>query len=184
MISRMQKYLRAFGREDDGSATVEFTIVFASVLLMFFWAADIGITTTKQVLLEFGVDVVARDLRLGNLVLPPSPGGQSDMLKDLICDRVSILESCRDSITIEMALVDTNAWILPEREVACVDRALAVQPPTAFVIGQQNNLMIMKVCVMVKPMFPNIGLGAQLKKNGDGEFSLTAVTTFANEPTS
>ena len=68
--------------------------------------------------------------------------------------------------------------------VRCIDKMSQVDPSTAtnYGIGVENEMMIVKVCALVKPMFPasRLGLGMQVDK--DGNYALVAVSAFVNEP--
>lgn len=169
--------LRNFRRNEDGVAAVEFTLVFPIVLFMFVWAVELGLLMTKQVMLEHALDVTMRNLRLGVLVDPTS-----STLKREICNRARILGECHDTITIEMTPIDTTAWAMPAESVRCVDRDQNIEPVLAFNLGVQNEIMLVRACVIVEPLFPGTGIGAMLQKDATGGYGMAAVSAFVNEP--
>lgn len=177
MKLRMKTSLRAFGRGEDGIATVEFAVLFPVIITMFLWAVDLGLMMTKAVLLEHSLDLAIRDLRLGNI-----PNPTSDVLKDMICDRVTMISGCRGTIMLDLEPVETTNWTLPPRNVKCKDRDHEIQPVVSFTIGQQNQIMLVRACVIVEPLFPVVGIGAMMPKDQGGGFGLAALSAFVNEP--
>lgn len=51
-----------------------------------------------------------------------------------------------------------------------------------FENGQDNELMILRACVKIDPIFPTTGLGANIPKDGYGQYSLIATSVFVQEP--
>lgn len=174
----MRKRLHAFGRAEDGIAAVEFTILFPCIFFMFLWAIELGLIMTKSVMLEFAVDTTMRELRTGNLVNPTS-----DRLKDAICRRARIVSRCRETIMLDLRPVNTNTWVLPSRTASCQNRDANIQPVVEYTVGQQNQIMLVRACVTVNTLFPNIGIGARLQKDSHDGFKMVAMSAFVNEPT-
>ena len=177
MKKLLRRRLCAFGREDDGIAAVEFALLFPFVFFLFIWAVELGIFMTKSVMLEHALDVAMRDLRLGRMVNPTT-----DTLKDAICDRARILGGCRDTIMIDLQPIDTTTWIMPAEPVACRDREEELQPVVSFDLGGQNEIMLVRACVIVEPLFPGVGLGARLQLDAQGGYGMAATSAFVNEP--
>lgn len=169
--------LREFRRNEDGIAAVEFTLVFPIVLFMFFWAVELGLLMTKQVMLEHALDVTMRNLRLGVLV-DPTP----DTLKREICNRARIIGECHDTITIELNPISTATWQMPSTAIRCVNRDEEIAPVVSFNLGAQNEIMLVRACVIVDPLFPGTGIGAMLPKDSSGGYRMAAVSAFVNEP--
>jgi hypothetical protein len=169
--------LRDFRRNEDGVAAVEFTLVFPIVLFMFVWAVELGLLMTKQVMLEHALDVTMRNLRLGAL-----PDPTTDTLKREICNRARIIGECEDTITIELNPINTTNWQMPNTSVACVNRDEEIVPVVSFNLGVQNEIMLVRACVIVEPLFPGTGIGAMLQKDASGGYGMAAVSAFVNEP--
>lgn len=177
MTSRLYRKLRRFRRQEKGTAAVEFSIVFPIVLFLFLWAVELGLLMTKQVMLEFAMDVAMRELRLGQMENP-----DSDSLKERICDNAKIIATCRDTIMIEMNPIDTATWEMPTIPVTCRDREEEVQPVVSFNAGMENEIMLVRACVIVEPLFPGTGIGAMLDKDALGGYGMAAISAFVNEP--
>ncbi|MCF8484911.1 MAG: pilus assembly protein [Rhodobacteraceae bacterium] len=177
MTRFMRKKLRAFGREEEGLAAVEFAMSFPFIFLLFIFAVELGLIMTKSVMLEHALDMAMRDLRLGRM-----EDASSDTLKDEICDRLAVIEDCRANIMIELQPIDTNTWAMPDQPISCVDRDEEIQPVVSFTLGQQNEIMLVRACVIVEPLFPATGLGALLPKDAAGGFGMAAYSAFVNEP--
>lgn len=177
MIRKLRMKLRAFGRDDEGIAAVEFAMSFPFIFLLFIFAVELGLIMTKTVMLEHSLDMAMRDLRLGRMENPTS-----DKLKDEICDRLAIIDNCRSQIMIELQPINTNNWVMPNQPVSCVDRDEEIQPVVSFTLGQQNQIMLVRACVLVEPLFPATGIGALLPKDSQGGFGMAAYSAFVNEP--
>jgi Flp pilus assembly pilin Flp len=169
--------LREFRRNEDGVAAVEFTLVFPIVLFMFVWAVELGLLMTKQVMLEHALDVTMRNLRLGVL-----PDPTTDTLKREICNRARIIGECESTITIELNPINTTNWQMPNTSVSCVNRDEDIVPVVSFNLGVQNEIMLVRACVIVEPLFPGTGIGAMLQKDAAGGYGMAAVSAFVNEP--
>lgn len=169
--------LTAFLRRQEGNVTVEFALLFPVIFFMFIWVAEIGMIMTRQVMMEHAVDRAMRELRLGRM---QNPG--ADTLKTEICRRAAILRNCNDTLMIELQPVDTATWALPATSVSCRNRDQPLQPVVTFSPGARNQIMLMRACVLVEPIFPGTGLGAGLRKDSRGGFAMVATSAFVNEP--
>lgn len=172
------KRLSAGFRREDGTATLEFAISLPVLMMIFTGSFESGLLMTRSIMLEQAVDRTMRELRLGHYPIPTA-----DLLKDEICDRALIFTQCRSLIVIEMTRITTDTFILPSTNVACVDRDADIQPVTALQIGQQNDIMLVRVCVIQNALLPGTGLGLGLKRDSAGGYSLVAVSAFVTEPT-
>lgn len=177
MITTLRQAIGRFRRREDGVVTVEFVLIFPVVLFLFFWAIELGMIITKQVILEHALDVTMRDLRLGQIQNP-----SSDTLRSTICARAKILSNCNGTMMIELAPVDTQTWNIPAGRVQCRNRDEEIQPVVTYNPGAQNQIMIVRACVLVEPLFPGTGLGALLPKDSLGGFAMAATSAFVNEP--
>lgn len=177
MTRALRRTFRRFRRREEGIASIEFALLFPFVLYMFVWAIELGLIMTKQVMLEHALDVTMRELRLGRME-DPTP----EKLKEWICSRAKIVSSCDATIMIELQPISTTDWILPAEPPTCVDREEEIQPVVTFNAGAQNEIMLVRACVIIQPLFPMTGIGAMLKKDSRGGFGMAAVSAFVNEP--
>ena len=176
MITFCKRLCRAFRRE-DGTATMEFVVAIPVLITIFTASFESGLLMTRSIMLEQSVDMTMRELRLGHYPLPDAP-----LLKTEICKRTVIFKDCEANIMIEMTRVNTANWSMPKTDVACIDRAEDIQPVTALQIGQQNDIMLVRVCVVQDALFPTTGVGLGLPKDGNGGYGVVAVSAFVTEP--
>ncbi len=177
MIRGLRACLRRFGRSESGSATIEFAITFPAMLFFLLSGVELGMITLNQAMLERSIDMTVRDIRLGTGAAP-----QHDEIKDTICERAGFIEDCADNMRLEMIQVDPYNWNGLSGDPDCIDRSEDVAPVRSFVNGQSNELMILRACVKIAPMFPTVGLGATIGKDGAGNYALYATAAFVQEP--
>ncbi|UYV38637.1 pilus assembly protein [Rhodobacteraceae bacterium D3-12] len=169
-------FKRLWDRE-DGTATVEFAIVFPFFISLFLSSVELGMITLRHTMLERGLDLAVRDIRLGTGTAP-----QHDDIKDEICEYAGLIPNCAASLRLEMVQVDLRTAVAMPDDVDCVDTSKEVEPVRSFVNGQENELMILRACVKYDPIFPTSGLGKQLKVDGAGQAALVAMSAFVQEP--
>lgn len=177
MMKFLSNLRRGFRRQEDGNASVEFVIVIPVFLLLFVSIFELGMATVRLTMLEHGLDVTMRDIRLST--------GQTftkEDIRDDICDRAGILKDCKENLLVEMQIVDTNVWAMPAGVATCIDRNETAEPVVTFSNGQQNDLMFIRVCYVVDPLYPTFGLGAMLEVDDTGAMQLVARSAFAQEP--
>ncbi len=178
MTFHLRKALRRFRRREDGHATLEFAIVFPSMLFLLLSGVELGMISLQHAMLERAMDQTVRDIRLSTGAAP-----QHDEIKDLLCERTGYVANCGDSMLLEMVQVDPRAWTAISQNATCVDQSEDVQPKTTFKNdAKDNELMILRACAKVDPVFPTTWLGANLVKDGAGQFALTAMSAFVQEP--
>lgn len=171
------KYAKRLWRREDGSVTIEFCILFPAFIVIFVSAVDAGVLTMRQMMLDRAVDVAVRGLRLG-MWLPLT----RDDLKSQICAHTAIIPNCEESLLVELRRVSTDDWIMPTTSAKCVDRDEDIQPVTTFTAGDSGDMMLVRVCAILDPMFPTTGIGLQLPKDASGGYALVARSAFVNEP--
>ena len=173
----VQRRLQTLWVRQEGSATIEFVILFPLYLIVFASALETGILMTRQVMLERGVDIAMRSVRIGEM----SPVDH-DTLLDSICTHAGIIPSCHSEVRIEMQRVDLKDWAGLQNHADCVDRDDRAKPLQAFQAGGANELMIIRVCALLDTMFPKIGLGKQLSDEGEHPFAIISHSAFVIEP--
>ncbi len=168
---------RWFRRKEDGNATVEFVIVVPVFLLLFVSIFELGMATIRLTMLEHALDVTMREIRLST--------GQTftkEDIRDNICEKAAVLKECDQSLLVEMRVVDTGSWLMPDGLATCIDRNETAEPVVTFSNGQQNDLMFIRACFVVDPLYPTFGLGAILETDPSGRMQLVARSAFAQEP--
>jgi TadE-like protein len=174
MLRRINAFLR---RDEAGTATVEFVILFPVFMAMLISSFEVGLFMTRQVLLERGVDLAVRDLRLG-LMVNPTPAS----LKTAVCDYASPLSDCDTAISIELRPISKTTWAMPSVIVQCIDRNEEINPDLTFDTGTENELMLVRACLVIDPIFATSAIAAMLPKDASGGYQLYSSSIFVNEP--
>jgi len=177
MIARALGRLRRFWRAEDGNATVEFAITFPAIITILLSGLELGFVTMQHSMLDRAMDMTVRDIRLGTGTAP-----QHDDIKDMICARAGFIPDCDTSLRLEMIQVDPRAWSGISTDPDCTDKSEEVSPVRSFVNGQENELMILRACAKINPVFPTSGLGKNMVKDEYGQYALTSTTIFVQEP--
>jgi hypothetical protein len=183
---RLLRLLRfRFAGDQSGAATVEFVIIapvfFAIVLSVF----EAGWLMTKYMMLDRGLDLAVRDLRLGAINNP-----DHDNFKERVCEYSIIFSDCEDVVLIEMTPVEIGTDDFPTNDRTCIDRANPIDPLDwldNFNSGGRWDrstpaVMFVRACVIVEPLFPGNRLGLQLPQDATGGFQMATYSAFANEP--
>ena len=177
MTRAVPRFLRRFRAREDGTATLEFAITFPAVLFILISGIELAMITLHHSMLERAVDMTVRDIRLGTGSAP-----QHDELKDLICGRAGFIYECDTNLRLEMVRLDPRNWTGISDAPDCTDQSEEVAPVRTFVNGQENELMVLRACAKIDPVFPTAGLGRSLEKDGAGQFALVSTTAFVQEP--
>ena len=132
----------------------------------------------RNVMLERGVDIAVRDLRLG------TGATTFDAFKQNVCDNALIVQDCFDRIQLELQPVQTDTWALPPTGPRCVDVQSDIEPvdQTVFLGGGNNDLMLIRVCALFDPFFGASALAMRMPTDGNGNYALVVSSAFVNEP--
>ena len=177
MIRFVMKGLRKFRKDEGGFMVVEFALAIPLIFTMFMTSVELGIYTTRQMFLDRGMDMTIRQVRLNT-----AKKYTHAQLKDKICTFSGFLPDCSNSLRLEMRPVNLRAYAALPDAITCVDKSEDVQPVHQFVNGGANGLMVLRACIKITPVFPNIGLGSQMEVDGNGDMALYSVSAFVNEP--
>lgn len=177
----MTRFIQAFLRSEDGTTSVEFVIIFPIVMAMFLSAIELGVLMTRQGMLDRGLDMTVRQVRLGALDRVP-PARLHDALRTMICNGTAMIPDCLRQVKLEMVPMDPRGAGFISGDVDCIDRAEPARPVRTLVTGQSNELMILRACVLFDPIFPTSGLGAQLVRESGSAHALVSTSAFVIEP--
>ncbi|MFE1601443.1 TadE/TadG family type IV pilus assembly protein [Methylobacterium sp. ID0610] len=169
--------LRSFRRSTSGSAALEFAMLaplFLSVALSSFEAGWLMIQSSR---LDQAVSKIVRLVRVGDANAPKT----QDQMRIAICTEAVVIRDCANVLTVELTPVATASDI-PASAVQCVDRGAKLQPSVAYKEGSRAAIMYLRVCVVVDPVTPFLGLGLALPKDATGGYALISRTAFMNEP--
>ena len=163
--------------DETGAVVADFAIMLPIFVMFLLSSVEMGFLSFRQTMLERGLDLAVRDLRLG---LIPDPSHAT--VKEDICRYSGFLPDCEESLRLEMQPVNLRAYTSLESDVDCIDKSEDIEPVRSFIPGGANELMVLRACIQVAPIFPSVGLGDQIAKDGNGDVSLVSVTAFVNEP--
>lgn len=186
-LQNVRAHARRFARDDRGSKTVEFVWILPGLLFIFFAAGEVGTLAARSVLLERGLDIAIRDVRLGGLPADATPEQAHELIKAIVCENAFLLPSCSDDLRLSMSATQLDGSELPRGTATCLDRTPdAVQPAISFNVGDRSQanqqIMLVRLCLPVDPIFPGTGIGAGLPKGPDGGYQIMLESAFLNEP--
>jgi hypothetical protein len=190
MMSNIGAVWRRFAADDRGTASLEFVIIFPVFFSFFLMTFESGIISLRHVMLERGVDIAVRDVRIGAQTSPTR-----DTFRERICDAALIIEDCINQMEIELLSRDPHAWNDVPNEVQCVDRGDMTIDNSQIDDLANNQLMFIRACVRIDPFFPisNIGrtrvasIGQAIVDNNSGNaaagsHALVSMSAFVVEP--
>lgn len=166
-------------KREQGQATLEFVILFPVFMGLFLMAFEASLLLTRQLMLERALDVVIRDVRLGVLT-----NVRQDQLRTEVCENASVLPDCNTNLVIEMTRIDTATYNIPSTNAPCIERnetAQAFNIDSLLNFGAANELMLVRACYVIDPVFPGHGLGLEIVQRA-GEIQMVAASAFVQEP--
>jgi Flp pilus assembly protein TadG len=177
-VIRLRLPFRRFRRDETGTSTVEFVILFPMFMAIFFAAFESGYMMIRNVMLERSVDLAVRDLRLGT----PAPPNATQF-RDAVCENVYFIQNCQQVVRVQLAPVNMSTWAPLPGAPDCRNFNSTNQAPPTYLTGGNNELMMVRVCAMFQPMFPTTGLGLNMQYLGSGgNYAIVATTAYVNEP--
>lgn len=179
LLARLDRRASRLRRDESGTSTVEFVILFPLFMVIFLAAFESGFMMLRNVMLERSVDLAVRDLRLGD-PQPPT----FDELKQEICANTYFIEDCDTRVQVQLEPVNMTTWGPLGGTTRCIDIESTIDPfdQTEYSVGGNNELMMVRVCALFQPMFPTTGLGLAMRYDGAGNYAIVVTTAFVNEP--
>lgn len=179
MINATLKFLRRFKREEDGQMLLEFAILTPVVFTAFLTAVELGFYKTRHLFLDRGLDMAVRNVRLNT-----GTNYTHADVKDMICEFAGFLKNCDSQLKLEMSPVDPRVFAEFAADADCTDATQPVNPSRTFVLGGNNELMLVRACYKFDPIFPTSGLGYDFATNGDdaGMARMVSISAFVQEP--
>ena len=167
-----------FSRGESGAATIEFVVIFPAMFLFIANTVETSAVLTRGAMLDQSLDLAVRELRLG------SDGPKYEEFRQSICDANAFLPDCMNALQVELRPYTASALRQMREKVRCLDRSEDIDPlnETNYVPGVANEIMLVRACASLEPMFPKAGLGAALPKDKNGDYSISAVSAYVQEP--
>jgi hypothetical protein len=156
---------------------VEFVLVLPVYLSIMIMSIELGLITLRHTMLERGMDIAVREVRLGTGTAP-----QHDDIKTLICENSLMLLDCSSKLRLEMRSADIRAFNSLDTSADCTDSAEPTKPVREFTAGQENELMLLRACLRYEPLFPDEYLGSALETDASGEAAVIVTSAFVQEP--
>ncbi len=180
VLSFIKRLSGRFVRDENGTATIEFVILFPAIMTLFLSSVEVGFYLTRTVLLERALDINVRALRLGML----DPSNAYSELKTHVCEDALIFGNCPNSVKIELSPISRNTWAMPNEGVSCVDRdaPVSTDPPEDFSLGGGDQIMMVRACVVQDPFFSTTPFVMSLPQDSTGGVAIVAASTYVNEP--
>nr|WP_319246979.1 TadE/TadG family type IV pilus assembly protein [uncultured Celeribacter sp.] len=176
-FSRRCRTPARYVRDQRGTTTIEFALFFPLFTMIMLGGYEIGYYTVTHSMLERGLDLAVRDVRLGRMTEVTLPN-----LKSTVCTYARYVRHCEDNIHIALEPINAREFTPPQTAAACIDRAEDVTPATTFTDGGENELMLVRACVNVDPVFPTTWIGAALERYPGSGYAMAAIAGFVNEP--
>lgn len=177
LMSPLARITGRFWRRQSGSASLEFVILFPAFMTFFLMCVETGVLLIRGAMLNHGVDVAMRELRLGTLN-PMTHDG----LRSSICENSAIIPNCEAVLLVELRPIDTTTWSPLTNSATCVDRSEPIQPVLDFVPGTKNDMMLVRVCAVFDPFFPTGALASTMKLDDTGAYAIITTSAYVNEP--
>jgi hypothetical protein len=171
---RLRRFLK---EEDGGTNTIEFAIWTPILLLTLATAVEAGLYTARATMLERGMDMAARSIRLETDTAP-----QHSEIKAEICQLAAIVPNCEATLRLEMIPRDLRNWQAVPGQADCIDRSEPITPVRAFESGSENELMVLRACSKIEPLFPWSWLSTAIQRDQAGDMALIATSIFVQEP--
>ncbi|MEM9710247.1 MAG: TadE/TadG family type IV pilus assembly protein [Pseudomonadota bacterium] len=179
MIQKFSKLLRHFRRREDGSASVEFALLFTPFMVLMASSYEVSLANIRHVYLERGVDLAVREIRLSTGSAP-----NKEEIRSGVCSIARVIPNCKEVLEIELVPVNMDTWNLPNSVPECIDKNKDFNPLTQYSNGAQNELMLIRFCAVAQKTFPTFGFLSFPRHPADpSAYRLITTTAFVNEPT-
>jgi len=180
-MKKLLNVIRHFRSAERGNVTVEFALVFPVFIMILTSSVEMGMITVRQTLLERGLDIAMREVRVGT-----GTNFTHDQVRGMICDGAVVFKDCEANLRLEMIPNDPRNYTPLPNQVDCVQHAAggsdALNPVRNFTAGQSNELMIVRACMLYEPVFPTSQLALERTTDANGKSALVAVSAFTQEP--
>lgn len=178
MIMRLKNHLRRFRKEEVGAIFIlEFMILAPLLFSAFFFGFDLSMHSIRQMLLDRGLEVTTREVRLNT-----SMQFSHDDLKRAICINTGGLDDCEENLKLEMISMNPRTFTGLPAMPDCVNVGQPVAPLRGWSLGKQHELMLLRACYLFKPVFGMASLGAAMNKDSEGRSKMVSISAFVQEP--
>lgn len=177
---RVLRSIRRFGAASDGNATLEFMILIPFLTFMMLALGEMGVFMTRHVNLDRSLDLAMRDVRLGEPAVSTPDG-----LRQRICEEAFLIGECSEALLLELTSFSTSGAFsggTPTGGVTCKNRNEEIDPVLRFDPASPGEIVIVRVCVVVDPVFPSTSFMTVMPSAIGGGYAVLAESAFINEP--
>lgn len=172
--------VKGFWSDTRGSAALEFVVLFAPLAFLIFTMGELGAYMARSVMLDRGVNIAMRDVRVGKL-----PGNTSreqlEALRTKICENAFLIDQCNDRLLVEVEELGASG-AFGTNVVNCHNTAdPELVPADKFTPPGLSGITVIRACLVSNPIFPGVGLGAKLAVLPDGNYAVVSRSAFLNE---
>lgn len=173
-----KRLLARLRRSEEGAVTIPALLWLPLFIMIMAASVEMGVLIIKQTLLDRGVDLTTRIMRLGISPLP-----DHTTLKRSLCTNIAFIPDCMDRLAVEVFPVDTDTWRATNQSAAlCTDSSSAAALSPQIERGGSNQMMILRACLKIDTMMRANPLAMALARDAGGQTALVSVTAFVNEP--
>ncbi len=177
MIQSLFRKMRGFRHREDGAVTQAFVLAIPFYIGLFMASAELGLMSMRYAFLERSLDIVVRDIRLSTGATPAH-----DELITEICEKAAVIPNCTSNVTLEMIQRDPRNWQALPTDSDCRNTNEAVSPVVRFESGDANEMMVLRICAKLDPIFPGGFFKPFVERSSDGQYALVATNAFVQEP--
>lgn len=165
-------------RSEDGSATIEFVVMFPLVMFVFFTSFEAGYAMVRSALLGRALDQSLHDLQLGTL----NPATADAVRLDL-CTRLAVV-ACDSEMVVEMTVLNADRSNPPPLGSPCQNQEVTIRTATrADWVGASSpsELVVVRACQRANALFPTAVAGlTPAFADAEGHYRLVATGVFLN----
>lgn len=182
MIARLRQAMRCLRADAVAAVTVQFVVALPLVIYTFTLATDFGMAMTRSAMLERALDVESRAVRVG-LRAPDDYDG----IRRAICTHARLIPNCLSRVKLEVRAMSLSNWEPLGAAPDCESLSeVTVTAPSNFDTASNNQLVLVRACVVFEAITPGGGFAQAVMSDGKGGFNrfyqLTATNSYVMEP--
>lgn len=187
-LSAFGSHLKRFHAEEGGNATIEFVLFVPFFFVFFLSSFEMGMLMVRQTMLDRGVDLSVRLVRLNQMVdsTGTSVVNRGNLRRSICFFSGGLIPDCDDRLRVEMIRMDPHNWGAGGARAtaggACVDVDDPSRVDGVFDAAPENELILLRVCALVEPISLTAGLGAGMQRRSGDNYALYSMSAFVVEP--
>lgn len=183
-LAPLGRHLARFHADEGGNATLEFVLFVPFFMMLFLSTFEMGMLMVRQTMLDRGMDVTVRLIRLNQMV--DAQGVQvvnRDNIARSICFfSAGLIPECDTRLRVEMQRMDPHNWNRMAAAPDCVNVDNPADPVGPFQVGAAHELMFIRACALFDPYAPGAGLGAGLHRQTGDLYAMFSTSAYVVEP--